>query len=225
MTRIVLGDDHPLVRDGLRRFIEAEPDLSIVGEAADGTAAIAQVAALQPDVLVLDVSMPGRGGISALGEIRKASPATRILVLTMHADPAYVRVALAAGASGFLVKQAAGRELVRAIRVVLDGRTYIDPSLAGAGQNDRIPPPERSELAQDLSAERLSPRETEVLRDLALGFTNKEVAQRLALSVNSVETFCARLFEKLGSDRRADLVRCAIAHKLITVDDKAAVGT
>jgi DNA-binding NarL/FixJ family response regulator len=221
MTRIVLGDDHPLVRDGLRRFIDAEPDLRVVGEAADGTATIAQVSALQPDVLVLDISMPGRGGISALDEIRKASPATRILVLTMHEDPAYLRVALAAGASGFLLKQAAGRELVRAIRAVVRGQTYIDRTLAGA----RMQASAEDTASQDTSTERLSPRETEVLRELALGFTNQEVAQRLAVSLSSVEIFCTRLFEKLGSDRRADLVRHAIAHNLISVDDKAAFGT
>jgi DNA-binding NarL/FixJ family response regulator len=220
-----LADDHTLVRDGLRRVIEAEPDLKVVGEAADGRATIAEVAALRPDVLLLDVSMPGGGGIAALDEIRRASPATRILVLTMHEDPAYLRVALASGASGFLLKHAAGRELVAAIRVLLQGRTYVDPTLAGTALNEVLRPPQQSQPSQDAQPERLSPRETQVLRDLALGFTNKEVAQHLAVSVKSIETYRARLFEKLGLDRRADLVRYAIAHNLIIIDDKAAFGT
>jgi DNA-binding NarL/FixJ family response regulator len=165
--------------------------------------------------------MPGGGGIGALDEIRKASPATRILVLTMHEDPAYLRVALVSGASGFLLKHAAGRELVAAIRAVLQGRTYVDPTLAGVALHEALRP---TQASQETTSDRLSPRETQVLRDLALGFTNKEVAERLAVSVKSVETYRARLFEKLGLERRADLVRYAIAHNLMTPDDKAAVG-
>ena len=221
MARIVLADDHTLVRDGLRRVIEAEADFKVVGEAANAAATIAEVAAQRPDILLLDVSMPGGGGIGALDEIRKASPATRILVLTMHEDPAYLRVALVSGASGFLLKHAAGRELVAAIRAVLQGRTYVDPTLAGVALHEALRP---AQASQETASDRLSPRETQVLRDLALGFTNKEVAERLAVSVKSVETYRARLFEKLGLERRADLVRYAIAHNLMTPDDKAAVG-
>jgi len=221
MARIVLADDHTLVRDGLRRVIEAEADFKVVGEAANAAATIAEVAAQRPDILLLDVSMPGGGGIGALDEIRKASPATRILVLTMHEDPAYLRVALVSGASGFLLKHAAGRELVAAIRAVLQGRTYVDPTLAGVALHEALRP---TQASQETTSDRLSPRETQVLRDLALGFTNKEVAERLAVSVKSVETYRARLFEKLGLERRADLVRYAIAHNLMTPDDKAAVG-
>jgi two-component system response regulator NreC len=221
MARIVLADDHTLVRDGLRRVIEAEADFKVVGEAANAAATIAEVAAQRPDILLLDVSMPGGGGIAALDEIRKASPATRILVLTMHEDPAYLRVALVSGASGFLLKHAAGRELVTAIRAVLQGRTYVDPTLAGVALHEALRP---AQLAHETASDRLSPRETQVLRDLALGFTNKEVAERLAVSIKSVETYRARLFEKLGLERRADLVRYAIAHNLMTPDDKAAVG-
>jgi two-component system response regulator NreC len=224
MARIVLADDHTLVRDGLRRVIESEADFKVVGEAANVAATIAEVTAQRPDILLLDVSMPGGGGIAALDEIRKASPATRILVLTMHEDPAYLRVALVSGASGFLLKHAAGRELVAAIRVVLQGRTYVDPTLAGVALHEALRPAQPSQASRDGGPERLSPRETQVLRDLALGFTNKEVAERLAVSVKSVETYRARLFEKLGLERRADLVRYAIAHNLMTPDDKAAVG-
>jgi len=224
MARIVLADDHTLVRDGLRRVIEAEADFKVVGEAANAAATIAEVAAQRPDILLLDVSMPGGGGIAALDEIRKASPATRILVLTMHEDPAYLRVALVSGASGFLLKHAAGRELVAAIRAVLQGRTYVDPTLAGVALHEALRPAQLSQASRESGPDRLSPRETQVLRDLALGFTNKEVAERLAVSIKSVETYRARLFEKLGLERRADLVRYAISHNLMTPDDKAAVG-
>jgi DNA-binding NarL/FixJ family response regulator len=225
MARIVLADDHTLVRDGLRRVIEAEPDLKVVGEAANVAATIAAVGALRPDVLLLDVSMPGGGGIAALAQLRKASATTRILVLTMHEDPAYLRLALGSGACGFLVKHAAGRELVAAIRAVVQGRTYVDPVLAGVALHEVLrPPQEEREGAGQASPERLSPRETQVLRDLAFGFTNKEIAVRLSLSVKSIETYRARLLEKLGVERRADLVRYAIAHNLMTVDDKQALG-
>ena len=220
-ARILLADDHTLVRDGLRRVIEAEPDLKVVGEAANVAATIAEVAALHPDVLILDVTMPGGGGIAALGEIRKASAATRILVLTMHEDADTLRVALVSGASGFLLKHAAGRELVAAIRALLEGRTYVDPTLAGVALHAAFGP---AQASPETGRERLSPRETQVLCDLALGFTNKEVAQRLAVSVKTVETYRARLSEKLGLARRAELVRYAMAHNLIAVADKAAAG-
>jgi len=223
-ARILLADDHTLVRDGLRRVIEAESDLKVVGEAANVAATIAEVAVIRPDILILDVTMPGGGGIAALGEIRKASPATRILVLTMHEDAEYLRVALVSGASGFLLKHAAGRELVAAIRALREGRTYVDPTLAGVALHAAFMPAQPSSPSPETGPDRLSPRETQVLCDLALGFTNKEVAQRLAVSVKTVETYRARLSDKLGLARRAELVRYAMAHNLIAVAEKAAAG-
>lgn len=223
-ARLVLADDHALVRDGLRRVIEAEPDLEVVGEAANVAGTIEQVAATQPDLLVLDVSMPGGGGIAALGEIRKASASTRILVLTMHDDPEHLRVALISGASGFVLKHAAGRELVSAVRAVLQGHTYVDPMLAGVALHEVLRPAQTCPPTPATAFDRLSPREVQVLRDLALGFTNKEIADRIAVSVKSVETYRARLSEKLGVSRRADLVRYAIAHNLMSTDAKAVVS-
>ncbi len=222
-ARIVLADDHALVREGLRRAIEGEPDLEIVGEAANVAATIEQVSSARPDLLLLDVSMPGGGGIAALREIRKAGLPTRILVLTMHDDPEYLRVALISGASGFVLKQAASREVVTAIRAVLQGRTYVDPTLAGAALNEVLRPPQALQPGES-PLDRLSPRETRVLRDLTLGFTNKEVAERLAVSVKSVETYRARLSQKLGLSRRSDLVRYALAHNLMDIDHKAPLG-
>lgn len=220
-ARIVLADDHALVREGLRRAIESEPDLEVVGEAANVAATIEQVSAARPDLLLLDVTMPGGGGIAALREIRRAGFATRILVLTMHDDPEYLRVALVAGALGFILKHAAGREVVTAIRAVLQGRMYVDPTLAGVALNEVLQP---SQSGPEAALDRLSPREARVLRDLTLGFTNKEVAERLAVSIKSIETYRARLSQKLGLSRRSDLVRYAIAHNLIDVDHKAALG-
>ena len=223
-ARIVLADDHALVRDGLRRAIEGEPDLEVVGEAANVATTIEQVSAARPDLLLLDVSMPGGGGIAALREIRKAGLPTRILVLTMHDDPEYLRVALVSGASGFILKQAASREVVTAIRAVLQGRTYVDPTLAGVALNEVLRPPQPVQSGPETAFDRLSPRETRVLRDLTLGFTNKEVAERLAVSVKSVETYRARLSQKLGLSRRSDLVRYALAHNLMDIDYKAPLG-
>jgi two-component system response regulator NreC len=223
-ARIILADDHALVRDGLRRAIESEPDLEVVGEAANVAATLEQVSAARPDLLLLDVSMPGGGGIAALREIRKAGLATRILVLTMHDDPEYLRVALIAGASGFILKQAASREVVTAIRAVLQGRTYVDPTLAGVALNEVLRPPQPLHSGPVAALDRLSPREARVLRDLTLGFTNKEVAERLAVSVKSVETYRARLSQKLGLSRRSDLVRYALAHNLMDIDHKEPLG-
>lgn len=221
----MLADNHALVREGLRRAIESEPDLEVVGEAANVAATIEQVSAARPDLLLLDVTMPGGGGIAALREIRKAGLVTRILVLTMHDDPEYLRVALLSGASGFMLKNAASREVVTAIRAVLQGRTYVNPTLAGAALNAVLRPPQPLQSGPEAALDRLSPRETRVLRDLTLGFTNKEVAERLAVSVKSIETYRARLSQKLGLSRRSDLVRYAIAHNLLDLDDhKAPLG-
>jgi two-component system response regulator NreC len=223
-ARILLADDHALVREALRRAIESEPDLEVVGEAENGAATIEQVSATRPDLLLLDVTMPGGGGLAALREIRRAGLPTKTLVLTMHEDPEYLRVSLVSGASGFILKHAAGREVVTAIRAVLQGRMYVDPTLAGVTLNEvlrPLPAPSGPETALD----RLSPREARVLRDLTLGFTNKEVAERLALSVKSIETYRARLSQKLGLSRRSDLVRYAIAHNLLDIaDHKAPLG-
>jgi DNA-binding NarL/FixJ family response regulator len=224
-ARILLADDHALVREALRRAIESEPDLEVVGEAENVAATIEQVWAARPDLLLLDVTMPGGGGIAALREIRKAGLPTRTLVLTMHEDPEYLRVSLISGASGFILKHAAGREVVTAIRAVLQGRMYVDPTLAGVTLNEVLRPPQPMQSRPETSLDRLSPRETRVLRDLTLGFTNKEVAERLAVSVKSIETYRARLSQKLGLSRRSDLVRYAIANNLIDIaDHKAPLG-
>jgi two-component system, NarL family, response regulator NreC len=214
---IIIADDHVLVRDGLRLVIEAEPDLEVMGEASSAAEAVQRVAEGRPDVLLLDITMPGGGGIGALDEIRRASPSTRVLMLTMHEDPEYLRVALLAGAAGFILKNAAGNELLAAIRTVQQGRTYVDPTLGGMALRSALTPPDGASEAET-SLGRLSPREAEVLRQLALGYTNKEIAARLTVSVKSVETYRARVFEKLGLTSRAEIVRYALEFGVITSD-------
>jgi DNA-binding NarL/FixJ family response regulator len=212
-VRIVLADDHPLLREGLRLVIGAEPDLEVCGEASSGQEAVRLVAATRPHVLLLDITMPGGGGIGALGPIRAAWAETRVLILTMHEDAEYLRVALASGATGFLLKSAAASVLLAAIRAVHRGRAYVDPLLAGAALRGVLGAPARS--ARKGAAAPLSPREIEVLGQLALGYTNKEISARLSVGIKSVETYRARLSEKLGLSGRAELVRYAMEHGII----------
>jgi two-component system, NarL family, response regulator NreC len=214
---VILVDDHAVVRTGLRLLLEAEPDLAVLGEAATAADAIERVGELTPDVLLLDITMPGGGGIGALERLRKASPETRVLMLTMHDDPEYLRVALVSGAAGFILKNAAGAELLSAIRTVHQGRTYVDPTLAGAALRGILAAAERAGAGEN-PTDRLSRREIEVLRQLALGYTNKEIANRLDLSVKSVETYRARVSEKLGLSGRAELFRYALENGMILPD-------
>jgi DNA-binding NarL/FixJ family response regulator len=217
-VRIVLADDHALVRHGLRHVVDPEADLEICGEASTAEEAVRLVAEHRPDVLLLDITMPGGGGIGALARIRAASVSTRVLMLTMHEDPEYVRVALASGASGFVLKHAAGREILAAIRSVHAGQTYVDPVVAGAALRGALAGGSRRSGRQPGSP--LSDREIEVLRELAFGRTNKEIAARLSVSIKSVETYRARLSEKLGLSGRAELVRYALENGVV-VPEKA----
>lgn len=202
--RVQLCDDHALVRSGLRRLLDAEPDLEVIGEAANADEAVDQVRRGRPDVLVLDVVMPGRSGIEALPEIAAAAPETKVLMLSMQDDPVYVRQAFAAGANGYLLKEAAGAELVLAIREVAAGRRYVHPTLGA-----RLAQPGPSRQAQT-EADPLSDREHEVLRLLALGHTNQEIAKLLFISVRTAETHRAKIMQKLSLKTRAELVRHAL---------------
>jgi DNA-binding NarL/FixJ family response regulator len=207
MIRIVLADDHAVLRAGLRLLIDAQPDMSCVGEAGDGLETLARVEALQPDLVLLDLSMPHLGGLVALPEIRRRAPRARVLVLTMHADEEYLRQALQAGAAGYVPKQAADQELLSAIRAVLRGGVYIHPTMARALLGSML-----DELSPALApSATLSEREMEVIVQVARGRTNREVAERLSLSIKTVETYRARAMEKLGLSSRAALVRYAQA--------------
>jgi two-component system response regulator NreC len=201
---VLICDDHALVRSGLRKLLESEVGVEVVGEAADAEEAIERVAAEQPDVLLLDVVLPGRSGIEALPDLLAAAPETQVLVLSMQDDPSYVRQAFAAGATGYLLKEAADAELRQAIRDVADGRRYVHP-LLGA----RLAAAETTSEAKP--TDRLSEREHEVLHLLALGHTNQEIAKILFISIRTAETHRARIMQKLGLSTRAEIVRYALA--------------
>jgi two-component system, NarL family, response regulator NreC len=217
MIRIVVADDHALVRDGLRLLIAAEPDFEVVGEAGDGEEAVRLAQTLQPDLVLMDLTMPKKGGVQAIEEIKRANPKVRVLVLTMHDDQAYLRSVLAAGGDGYFVKQAAHSELIGAIRTVMRGRSYIGVSLGG-GLREVADPAQAA--GGRVGTAKLSGRELEVLTALAHGFTNSQIAKRMGVSVKSVETYRARLSDKLGFRHRADLVRYALEAGLLGPDAK-----
>lgn len=207
MIRVLLADDHALVRAGVKMMVESQADMRVVGEAADGDEAVSLATRLEPDIVLMDLSMPGRSGVAALEEIKDKRPETRVLVLTMHDDQAYLRSVLAAGGDGYFVKQSAHTELIGAMRTVLRGRSYIGVSLGGGLREVAHPDPGNTGRT---GRDKLSPRETEVLAELARGYTNKQIAGKLGLSIKSVETYRSRLSDKLGFRHRADLVRYAL---------------
>jgi two-component system response regulator NreC len=204
---IVLADDHEIVRAGLRLLLEAEPDFVVVAEAGDVAAAELGVASHRPAVLVLDVNMPQGSSIPAIPRIRDASPGTRIVMLTVQTDPQLAREAFQAGATGYVLKEAARAELIQAVRLAAAGRTYLNPEL-GARLVAAVPGSGR--LPDDLS-----PREIEVLRLIALGHTNSEIASQLYLSVRTVESHRAHIQQKTQQSSRAELVAYARAHGLL----------
>jgi len=206
--RVLIADDHAVLRAGLRMLIGAQPDMEVVGEAGDGAEAARKAAETRPDVALVDITMPALSGIQAIERIREACRETRVLVLTMHDVPAYLRAALAAGASGYVVKRAADAELLSAIRGVHRGRTVLDPTLATMVVQGALGKRPASGQAGG-AASVLSPREREVLDQVAQGYTNQQIADRLGISVKTVETYRSRLVEKLGLRSRADLVRYA----------------
>jgi two-component system response regulator NreC len=211
--RIVVVDDHAVVRAGLRLLVEREDDMSAVDEAADANEAIFRVIEHKPDVLLIDVTMPGESGIDAIPKLLDASPMTKILVLSMHDDPHYVREAFAAGASGYVLKEAADAEVVAAIREVAGGGSYVNPTLGA-----RMVAAEANEQAA-ARADPLSEREHEVLRLLALGHTNQEIAKTLYISVRTAETHRAHIMQKLGLASRAELVRYALTKQILEADE------
>jgi two-component system, NarL family, response regulator NreC len=205
--RIVLADDHPVVRRGLRLLLDDEDDLEVLAEAGTVAEARRHVLDHHPTVLVLDLNMPGDRSLPAIPAIRAESPATQIVVLTMQPEPAYAREALAAGATGYVLKQAADTELAEAVRRAAVGQRYLNPVLgARIGAEPPLGPPDR-----------LSGREVDVLRLIALGHTNAEIAHQLQISVRTVETHRSHIQRKLVLTTRAELVRYAFDHKLVDV--------
>ncbi|HEY7768457.1 MAG TPA: response regulator transcription factor [Longimicrobium sp.] len=207
MVRILLADDHEMVRAGLRSLLDGSEGMEVVGEARNGAEAFRMACELKPDVAVLDVSMPDMGGPEAAEKLARECPAVRVLALTMHDDRAHLTRMLEAGAAGYVLKRAAADELVRAIRVVAAGGTYVDPTLAG--RMLRTTSPSRG-IRDAPSPETLSGREEEVLRRIAWGQSNKQIAAELEISTKTVETYKARISDKLGLRSRTEMVRYAL---------------
>lgn len=198
-------DDHSVVRAGLRTILEDDPTIEVVGEAATADEAVVLAGAVRPDVFVLDLSLPDESGVSATRRIRQASAGTSVLILTMHDDVAYLREAFEAGAAGYVLKKAADVELLLALRTVAAGERYVHPALGAALlDQESVPDPPRRPAVPELSA-----RESEILRLLALGHTNPEIAGSLHLSVRTVETYRSNIQLKLGVRSRAELARLA----------------
>jgi two-component system, NarL family, response regulator NreC len=204
---VVIADDHAVVRKGLRLLIEAEPDLSVVAEAGTVPDALRMARAHRPNVLVLDLNMPGGSSLEAIPTLRTEAPMTAVVVLTMQNDPSFARQALQSGALGFVLKEAADDELLGAIRLAAEGDTYLNPRL---GARLAAAPPEPAGPPDDLSD-----RELEVLKLIALGHTNSEIASQLYLSVRTVESHRAHIQQKTRRSSRAELVRYALEHGLV----------
>lgn len=204
--RIYLVDDHPVVREGLKTLINAQPGMVVVGEAGDGTQACQQIPMLKPDVVIMDVSMPGLSGSQATEKIRIDCPTAKTVVLTVHEDKGYVRQLLTAGAAGYVLKRAAPGELIQAIRAVVAGGTYIDPVMATKVMVGFV----RKSTQSGLPTTELSDREADVAKQTAAGYSNKEIAAKMQLSIKTIETYRARAMDKLGLQGRASLVRYAV---------------
>ncbi len=205
--KILLADDHPIVREGLKTLILSQPDMQVVGEASDGLEACKQASQLQPDLVIMDISMPGLTGTQATERLSHECPKVKVLALTIHEDKGYIRQLLAAGAAGYVLKRVASEELVHAIRVVAAGKTYLDPDMAGKVVTGFV---RRTGESLPTKGPSLSDRELEIAKLTASGHSNKEISTLLDLSVKTVETYRARGMEKLGLSCRVDLVRYAV---------------
>jgi len=208
---VLLADDHGVLRAGLRALLNAEDDLEVTGEAASGDEVLQVAAEIQPDIVLLDLNMPGPGGIEVTRRLRELVPETRVLVLTVYEDEGLLREAIDSGASGYIIKRAVESELINAIRAVARGEMYIHPSMTRALLNE----PEKHTPTQSGAQESLTPRETDVLRLIVLGYTNRQAAEELGLSVRTVETHRANLMGKLDLKSRVELVRWAADNDLM----------
>jgi two-component system, NarL family, response regulator NreC len=210
-TRVLIADDHAIVRAGLRALLKSEAEMELVGEATGGEEALLLVDSLHPDILVLDLSMPDLDGIQVTRRVQSTSPDVRILILTVHEDEVLLREAIRAGASGYILKHAAEAELISAIHKVLLGEIYVHPKLIRALLVEPVeqlaPSPQPDEI--------LTPRELDVLNRIVQGYTNRQIAEELSLSVRTVEGYRANMTEKLGLHSRAELVRYAREHGLV----------
>ncbi|MBN9392290.1 MAG: response regulator transcription factor [Chloroflexi bacterium] len=211
---MLIADDHAVLRTGLKMLLDAQPDITVIGEAGNGHEVVQLAAELKPDLILLDLAMPGLGGLEALPYLRKIVPPARIVVLTMHDDQSYLRQALREGVSGYMLKKAADSELIAAIHVVMRGEIYVHPSLNRILLEEMLPEPTAANAANPW--ELLSDRERDVLLLVARGHTSAQIGDRLGLSPKTVETYRGRGMEKLGLRTRAALVQFTLTHQLLT---------
>ena len=205
MLNVVLAEDHATVREGIKMLVNAQTDMRVIGEAADGAAAIKKVREKRPDILVMDISMPEMNGLKATRKLKAEFPDVKILTLTRHADDSFLEQLISAGANGYVLKQSAPAELINAIRAIGSGKSYLDSSLAGKVMSSIAGRKHRGDQSGEISD-----REREVLRLIALGYANKEIASQQGLSVKTVEAHKANAMRKMNMTGRIDIVRYAI---------------
>jgi DNA-binding NarL/FixJ family response regulator len=207
MVRVLIAEDHETVREGLKLILNAQSDIEVVGEAADGREAVERAQEFLPDLVLMDISMPKLNGLKATEKLKKACPQVSVLALTRHRDEAYLQQILRAGASGYVLKQSAPAELLHAIRSIAAGGKYLDPAIAGAVLGSYARQPQSVFKGTD---ENISPRESEILALIAWGYSNKEIATRLNLSIKTIEVHKANAMRKLGMKSRIEIVRYAL---------------
>jgi len=215
-TRVLLAEDHTIVRKGLCALLDAEPSIEVIGEAQDGREALLKAEQLHPDIVLMDISMPGLNGLEATRQIKKRFPEVKVLILTVHSDEEYIRQILRAGASGYLVKQAAPHELISAIEAIQRGESYLSPSVSKKVVQEYVQ--HAAGAAEEDSYERLTDREREVLQLIAEGNSTRDIAELLHLSVKTAETHRARLMRKLDIHSTAELTQYAIRKGVISLD-------
>jgi DNA-binding NarL/FixJ family response regulator len=216
VVTLLLADDHAVVRLGLQRLVENEPDFRVVSEVADGLQVLPEVERLHPDVLLLDLVMPGLSGLEVLRQVRKRCPKTRVVILSMHANEAYVLEALRNGAAAYVLKGSNGSEVLEAVRAVVAGRRYLSPPLSELAIQTYL---EKAEEAAPTAYDALTTREREVLQLSAEGYNNSQIAARLFISRRTVETHRANVFRKLGLHTQTDLVRYALRRGIIRLEE------
>jgi two-component system, NarL family, response regulator NreC len=213
VVRVLIADDHGVLRAALRALLKARPELEVIGEAGDGNQVLQLAGELKPDLVLMDISMPGLGGIDTTRELKARWPSIQVLILTVHEDEELLREAVGAGASGYVVKRALESELLNAMAAVMRGELYVHPVMTRALLTDLASRPAAGE--EVVEHEQLTPRELQVLGLIAKGYTNLQIADTLMLSVRTVESHRANIMGKLGLHNRAELVRYAIAHRLV----------